>query len=624
LAAVGDPKVWGYFISDEPNPYACPNAPSQHQARSALIHSVDPTKPTVIVLDSNGFSGLFTQDALDQMPLWKGTADYIGLDPYPCRQGSPCQFSWIDKTIQAANAAGLNYWGVLQIFNDSSWRWPTADELSRMINQWAGSKETGSMAYAWTWAGYNLSDHPDLLSLLQSFNTTGSTGSADTSPPSAPAGLSKTAATASSVSLAWTASTDNVGVTGYNVYNGSSLVGSTTSTGYMVGSLACSTSYTFAVEAKDAAGNLSTRTTLTASTGACPSDTTPPSAPGTPTVTATAATSLALMWSPSIDNVGVTGYDVFLNSGKVGTVGGATTSYIYGGLACGTAYTLGVVAYDSAGNRSPMSTVGGSTSACTTTSDPVVVAAGDICGSPTSCTPTANLIGSINPTAVLTLGDNAYDTGSASDYASYYDPNWGKYKSITDPAPGNHEYDYGNQQTGYFAYFNNPAAYYSYDIGSWHLISLNGEISSSAGSAQDLWLQNDLAAHKNMCTLAYWHEPRWSSGYHGNSSYYGRFWTDLYTGGADLVLNGHDHDYERFAPQDPSGNLDTARGMREFVSGTGGESHYTFNAPVANSEVRDSTSFGVLKLTLHAASYDWKFVPVAGATFTDSGSSNCH
>jgi hypothetical protein len=252
------------------------------------------------------------------------------------------------------------------------------------------------------------------------------------------------------------------------------------------------------------------------------------------------------------------------------------------------------------------------------------VAAGDLCASSTDCAPTANLIGSINPTTVLTTGDNAYNTGSASDYASYYDPNWGRFKSITKPAPGNHEYDYGNQQTGYFAYFDNPPPYYSYDVGSWHFISLNGELSASNGSAQETWLRNDLAQHSNMCTLAYWHEPRWSSGYHGGDSYYGTFWTDLYNAGADVVLNGHDHDYERFAPQNPSGALDNARGLREFVVGTGGASHYTFNAPVANSEVRDSTTFGLLKLTLHANSYDWQFVRASGGTFTDSGSASCH
>lgn len=169
-AAIGDAKVFGYFFSDEPNPYACPNAPAQHKARSDLIHSIDPSKPTVIVLDSNGFSGRATQDALDQLPLWKGAADYIGLDPYPCYEGSACDFSWIQKTIQAANAAGLNYWGVVQAFNDSSWRWPTADELSHMLNQWGASKETGYMTFAWTWAGNNLSSKSALLNIFKRFN----------------------------------------------------------------------------------------------------------------------------------------------------------------------------------------------------------------------------------------------------------------------------------------------------------------------------------------------------------------------------------------------------------------------------------------------------------------------
>jgi hypothetical protein len=169
-AAVGDRKVLGYFLSDEPNPYACPAAPAQHRARSVLVHSIDPTKPTVIVLDSNGFNGLFTRDALDQMPLWKSTADYIGLDPYPCRQGSACQFSWIDRTIRAADAAGLNYWGVVQAFDDSDWRWPTPGELSHMLGQWAASRETGYMTFAWTWAGNSLQRKPRLLDILRRFN----------------------------------------------------------------------------------------------------------------------------------------------------------------------------------------------------------------------------------------------------------------------------------------------------------------------------------------------------------------------------------------------------------------------------------------------------------------------
>ena len=716
-AARGDAKVFGYFISDEPNPYACPNAPAQHKARSDLIHSIDPTKPTVIVLDSNGFTGRNTQDALDQMPLWKGTADYIGLDPYPCYQSSPCDYSWIDKTIQAANAAGLNYWGVIQAFNDSSWRWPTADELSHMINQWGASKQTGYMTFAWTWSGNNLSSQPTLLSALQAFNS-GTSSSADTTPPTAPTALTKTAATATSVSLSWTGSTDDVAVTGYNVYRGGNLAGSTTSTSYTVGSLACGTSYSFAVEAKDAAGNVSTRATLSASTSACatsdttapttpsglkttgatPSsvsiswtgstdnvgvagygiyldgalktsgtqtsytlsnlncgtsynvavdaydaagnrssqatlatatsacpDTLAPTAPVVPAVTGATETSLSVWWGASLDNVGVAGYGLYLNGAKIGTTAGI--NYTFSGLSCGTGYTLGVDAFDAAGNVSPRSSVVGSTSACTG-ADPVIAAAGDICWTDsTTCAGTATLLDQINPSAVLTLGDNQYDSGTLSDYNAYYKPNWGRHDFQVRPAPGNHEFNTANAQ-GYRDYFGAraPGFYYSYDLGSWHLISLAGDIgiSASAGSAQETWLKADLAAHPNQCTLAYWHEPRFSSGIeHGSDSGVSAFWNDLYAAGADIVLNGHEHNYERFAPQSPSGTA-TATGIREFVVGTGGVlGGYTFGTPIANSEIRNSTTEGVIKLTLHANGYDWKFMPVAGSTFTDAGSGTC-
>ena len=257
--------------------------------------------------------------------------------------------------------------------------------------------------------------------------------------------------------------------------------------------------------------------------------------------------------------------------------------------------------------------------------DPVITAAGDICSTASDCAATAQLIEAVAPTRVLTLGDNAYPDGSGADYTSYYDPNWGRFKSKTSPAPGNHDYHTAGA-AGYFAYFGAqaPAAYYSYDLGGWHLISLNGELDHTAGSAQETWLKNDLAAHPASCTLAYWHEPRFSSGaQHGSDSSFDPFWRDLYAAGADIVLNGHDHDYERFAPQNPDGNAD-ANGIREFVVGTGGASHYTFGSPIANSEVRDDTSYGVLKLTLHSSSYDWQFVPIAGASFTDSGSTACH
>jgi hypothetical protein len=308
------------------------------------------------------------------------------------------------------------------------------------------------------------------------------------------------------------------------------------------------------------------------------------------------------------------------------------TNYTFGSLTCGTSYTLGVEAYDAVGNHSTRATVGAATAACASpppppsSGDPVITAAGDICGSSTDCAATANLLDSLNPTAVLTLGDNAYNDGSLTEYNSYYKPNWGRQDGKIYPAPGNHEFHTANAQ-GYRDYFGAraPALYYSYDLGAWHLISLPGDdtMSASAGSAQEVWLKADLAAHPSQCILAYWHEPRFSSGAeHGSDSTFDPIWRDLYAAGADVVLNGHDHEYERFAPQNPSGVADP-KGIREFVVGTGGVSHYTFGAPVANSEVRDNTSFGVLKLTLHSGGYDWQFVPAAGSSFTDSGSGSC-
>jgi hypothetical protein len=301
--------------------------------------------------------------------------------------------------------------------------------------------------------------------------------------------------------------------------------------------------------------------------------------------------------------------------------------------------------------------------------DPVLVGAGDIasCGS-TGDEATASLLEGINGT-VATLGDNAYDYGTSQEFAHCYDnyklPSegggvfdparnyyWGKYKALTKPAVGNHEYDMpgstaSSGASGYFGYFGNTASptepgctvnckgYYSYDLGSWHVVVLNSNCAEvvggcGPGSPQEQWLrndlQNDLQAHPSgqACTLAYWHHPRFSSGTHGDNTLVDPFWNDLYQAGAEVVLNGHDHDYERFAPQTPSGVGDPAQGIREFVVGTGGKSHYAFGTIRANSEVRNSDTYGVLKLTLHASSYEWQFVPEAGKTFSDSGSATCH
>ena len=275
--------------------------------------------------------------------------------------------------------------------------------------------------------------------------------------------------------------------------------------------------------------------------------------------------------------------------------------------------------------------VGSSTITVTTSPPPpgVFVGAGDIAScSSTGDEATATLLDNITGT-VYTLGDNAYESGTAAEFTSCYDPTWGRHKSRTLPAPGNHDYVTPGA-TGYYGYFGSSAGdpakgYYSYDIGDWHIIALNSNIDHSTGSVQEQWLKADLAASTKSCALAYWHHPRFSSGaVHGNDTSVQPLWQALYDANADVVLSGHDHDYERFAPQTPVGVADPARGVREFVVGTGGRSHYGLGSLKANSEVFNGTTFGVLKLTLSAGSYTWEFVPVAGGTFTDSGTGNCH
>ena len=267
-------------------------------------------------------------------------------------------------------------------------------------------------------------------------------------------------------------------------------------------------------------------------------------------------------------------------------------------------------------------------------SDPVFVGAGDIanCGR-SQDESTAKLLDNISGT-VFTLGDNVYPDGTASEFSNCYGPTWGRHKNRTRPSAGNHDY-HVNGASGYYGYFGSAASpldnncasnckgYYSYNLGAWHIIALNSESGYSSGSAQVQWLRADLAANQNVCTLAYWHHPRFSSGQHGNIARSQPFWDALYEYGADVVLSGHDHTYERFAPQNPNGQADSNRGIREFVVGTGGAGLYPFPTIQPNSQVRNNTTYGVLKLTLHATSYDWQFVPIAGQNFTDSGSSNC-
>jgi hypothetical protein len=304
--------------------------------------------------------------------------------------------------------------------------------------------------------------------------------------------------------------------------------------------------------------------------------------------------------------------------GSIGNGGSSSTTLSMG------SHIIRAAASDS-GGRTGFDTV-------TTTVFPALVGAGDIADcSYDEDEETAKLLDNI-PGTVFTLGDNVYPDGTDNEFTNCYDPTWGRHKARTRPAPGNHDY-HTPDASGYFNYFGAVAGdtdkgYYSYDVGAWHVIVLNSSCGEIGGcrqnSPQGQWLQADLAANPSVCSLAYWHKPLFSSGsHHGSSSAGQDFWQLLYDAGADVILNGHEHNYERFAPQDPNGTAAPGRGIREFVVGTGGASLYPFGTPQPNSEVREGNTHGVLKLALHPTSYDWEFIPVAGKTFTDSGSASC-
>jgi acid phosphatase type 7 len=256
------------------------------------------------------------------------------------------------------------------------------------------------------------------------------------------------------------------------------------------------------------------------------------------------------------------------------------------------------------------------------------VGAGDIA----SCTSagdeaTAALLDGIAGT-VFTLGDNVYDNGTATEFANCYDPSWGQHKSRTTPVAGNHDYNTSGA-TGYYDYFGDAAGprdkgYYSFDLGAWHIIILNSNIARTLTSEQIAWLRADLTGSTAQCTMALWHHPRFSSGQHGNDATQQPFWDVLYEFDADVVLVGHDHDYERFAPQTPTGVADPTRGLRQFVVGTGGTSLRSFSTIRPNSEFRDSSTWGVIKFELAPTRYSWSYITTTGGAVLDSGSGSCH
>jgi acid phosphatase type 7 len=280
--------------------------------------------------------------------------------------------------------------------------------------------------------------------------------------------------------------------------------------------------------------------------------------------------------------------------------------------------------------------------------DPVLAAAGDIACDPADSAfnggngtakrchemYTANQLIAGSFSAVLALGDTQYKCGGTAAFNQSYDPTWGSVKSITHPVVGNQEYntskgtDCSSGASGYFGYFGSAAGpsgqgYYSFDVGAWHLIALNANcshVACKAGSAQEQWLTNDLAAHPAACTLAFWHQPRFSAGPTTVAKYL-PFWDDLYAAHADVVLNGHKHNYERLTKLNPSGNPD-ANGIREFVVGTGGMSHSLSGSLYPGTEASDGSHFGIIQLTLYPTSYDWAFMSDDGFTL-DSGSDTC-
>jgi hypothetical protein len=286
--------------------------------------------------------------------------------------------------------------------------------------------------------------------------------------------------------------------------------------------------------------------------------------------------------------------------------------------------------------------------------DSVLFAAGDIAcdpldpnfnggsGTATACRAqaTVNLMPAGSFDAVLALGDLQYDAGNLLNFQQSYDLSWGRVKSQTLPVIGNHEGTTAALGAGYCVYFGaaahcnssrrqGGAAFYSFNLGDWHGVVLNSNCDAAGGcgvgSPQYRWLANDLASNPRECTVAAWHHPRWSSGAYGSSAFMQPIWQLLYANGADLVLSGHSHDYERFAPIDGAGAVNPSYGMRQFVVGTGGV-YFTGlgNGRAPGSEVAQNTSFGVLRLVLHPTSYDWRFLSASGSLFTDSGTQSCH
>jgi hypothetical protein len=265
--------------------------------------------------------------------------------------------------------------------------------------------------------------------------------------------------------------------------------------------------------------------------------------------------------------------------------------------------------------------------------DAVLVGAGDIAGCDWETDEaTATLLDDLDGT-IFTTGDNVYPFGTAASYRECFEPAWGRHLERIRPAAGNHDWETGTLEA-YLDYFGAAAVndagdpWYAYDLGTWRVIVLDSDCAAVDGcgpdSAQGRWLADELASTSTRCTMAIWHHPRYSSGFHGDDVAVQPFWEALHAAGADVIVNGHDHDYERFAPMAPDGSEDRTRGLRQFIVGTGGVPLREFEAPKPNSELRLAVTHGVIAFTLKDGGYEWSWIPVEGGDVTDRGSATCH